>query len=244
MKGSKRQFPAQTGEYTVKVKNGAGWRAFDHARLPISVGQPYHEGEKFRATLEWAKHRFEKVTVCVNDTLQRHNLEFDGKSPELAVEFAEAAGRQWIENQIPMIRSTLSHYEIIRWDQRRSDPRFDDELARMHAAYEYNSEFKREVDQEVRAFWDRRRTREQLDLDRFQEFKIYSVRFLLEECAAYELMFERDNAVDVYPGSTFLPCKLHSVEGLGKRGFTRIDFSRNRNALPERSYGRPVLVRG
>lgn len=225
MRGS--EFPPQTGEYAVVVKNGAGWRAFDTARLPISVGQEYHEGEKLRATLEWAKHRFQKVIICVNDTLQRHNLQFSGQAADLATAFTEATGRQWIEDQLPMIRSILPHYEIIRWDQWRSDPGFDSEFARMQTLYETNSEFRAEVDAEVQSFWDRRRKKEPLSIERFPDFKDHSVQFLLEECAAYELMFKRDDAVDIYPGSTLLPCKLRSIDGLGKRGYTRIDFSSN-----------------
>ena len=52
MSGSKAtQYPPQDGAYAVKVKNGAGWNAFDTARLQISVGQPYHEGDKLAALL-------------------------------------------------------------------------------------------------------------------------------------------------------------------------------------------------
>ena len=77
MSGSKAtQYPPQDGAYAVKVKNGAGWNAFDTARLQISVGQPYHEGDKLAATADWVRHRFGRVIVCVNDTLQRFNHAF------------------------------------------------------------------------------------------------------------------------------------------------------------------------
>jgi len=62
-------YPPQTGEYKVMVKSGAAWRDYDTARLEISVGQPYHEGAKFEATVDWVKHRFSHSIVSVNDTL-------------------------------------------------------------------------------------------------------------------------------------------------------------------------------
>src|SRR5688572_6281343 len=95
-----KQYPAQTGSYAVKVKNGRGWHAYDVARLPISVGQSYHEGEKFKATLRWLQPRFKKIVICVNDTLQRHN--FSNISDNEAFFKAEAAGREWIERNIQL----------------------------------------------------------------------------------------------------------------------------------------------
>jgi hypothetical protein len=62
-------------DYWVRVKNGAGWRAFDRVRLMISVGQPYHEGKRLQAVIDWVNRNPEirHVHVSVNDLLQRHN---------------------------------------------------------------------------------------------------------------------------------------------------------------------------
>ena len=234
--------------YKVKVKNGAGWRAFDTARIHISVGQQYHEGEKFKATVDWAKDRFERVIICVNDTLQRstvdwakdrferviicvndtlqrHNME-EIMTPAEAFLAAEAAGREWIERNISQIRR-LPRYEIKRWEEWRSHADYQDELDRMVNAYHNNPAFTRQVEEEVQAFWDRHKKHDPaLSEDGFAAFRTHSTTYLLEECAAFQIMFCRNKGVDIYPGSTLLPCKISNISGLGDRGYTRIDFSR------------------
>lgn len=213
--------------YTVKVKNGAGWRAYNIARLQISVGQAYHEGEKFLATLNWTDERFEKVIICVNDTLQRHNYEFAGHTPEDAFKISEAAGRDWIERNYTRIKEELSNYEIIRWEQWKADPAYEYGMDLMRRLYSDNNIIRQDVEKEVDSFWKRALKRgDAPPASRYKEFKEHSLSYLLEECAIFQLMFARDNAVDIYPGSTLLPCKLKSAVDLGVRGYTRIDFRR------------------
>lgn len=219
------EFPPQTGKYAVKVKSGAAWRQFDLARLQISVGQPYHEGEKFRATVEWAKPRFRRgVIICVNDTLQRHNAISEGSTPSSALAFTVAAGDAWIKRNAPAL-SLLPDMSVSRWEDWRHDAEFPFELARKHRQYDEAPAFRKEVDAEVMAFWERRAKRVGPDDPMtFETFQRHSVAYLLEECAVFPLMAKRDRAVDIYPGSTLLPCKLQSDGRLGSRGYTRIDF--------------------
>lgn len=212
--------------YIVKVKNGAGWRAFDNARLQISVGQEYHEGEKFLATLQWAGERFKKVTICVNDTLQRHNLEFEGSAPETAYMLSEEAGRCWIERNIGNI-SKLPNYEMTRWEQWRTDAAYSYGLETMERLYRQNKAFRMEVNLEIDAFWDRALRRGNAPkISKREKFQKHSLSYLLEECAIFQLMFAKETAVDIYPGSTLLPCKINASGNLGTRGYTRIDFRR------------------
>ena len=60
--------------YRLRVSASPGWVDYRACTLGISVGQPYHEGEKFAATVEWAARHFEEIVVDVSDTLQRHRL--------------------------------------------------------------------------------------------------------------------------------------------------------------------------
>ena len=60
--------------YKLVTLRSPGWAAYSAATLLISVGQPYHEGEKFAATVAWASRHFERVHA---DTLQRHNAPGD-----------------------------------------------------------------------------------------------------------------------------------------------------------------------
>lgn len=229
MSGSKAcQYPPQDGAYAVKVKNGAGWNAFDTARFHISVGQAHHEDEKFRAAMRWAGHRFQKVIICVNDTLQRHNHIFDGMNDKGAFAKAEADGREWLERNLQIIRC-LPDVEIHRWEDWRSRPDYDEKHAEIAEQYCNDRHFRETIDTEVLTFWQRRQKRTGLtEAYRFADFRQNSTNYLIEECAAFCLMFQSDHAVDIYPGSVLLPCALFKNEdGLGTRAFTRIDFRKN-----------------
>jgi tRNA-dependent cyclodipeptide synthase len=200
----------------VKVKRACAWNTFDVARLQISVGQSYHEGADLEATVKWAKNNFKKVIVCVNDTLQRHNFEFAGDVPDVARTKAEAAGREWIEENYKIL-STLPNVEIIRWDQ------WDNSNTRkMESLYETIPLFKKTIDDEIKNFWNRRSSKQRHNTTEWVSFNDHSKRYLLEECAVFAKMFERDRAADIYPGSTLIPCNL--LKGMGQYGFTRIEF--------------------
>ena len=234
MKDSKFQYPPQIGTYSVKVKSGASWKAYKHARFQISVGQEYHESEKFKATMEWAKHRFDKVIICVNDTLQRYNFICNEGLQDLEAHTkAEAQGREWVERNISTIRS-LPNYEIHRWDDWRNHLEFQKEYAYVTNLYEHEALVKDLVMQDVLTFWNRRTQKRGNHTGvSFSEFKNASTNYLIEETAAFFLMFKKDHAVDIYPGSTLLPCVLahkycfnSDSSPLGEKAFTRIDFAR------------------
>ena len=236
MSGSRaQQYPPQDGAYAVKVKNGAGWRAFDTARLQISVGQPYHENDKFEATLDWCRHRFEHVIVCINDTLQSYNHQFDRMSPRDAYAKARADGDAWLERNQPMIERLPSH-EIHRWDDWKVWPYFARSMHQTMQLAKTNSEFRDALHQNIKDFWARKLRKDGLtEQYRFPEFARLSERYLIEETAIFSQMFKAAHAVDVYPGSVLLPCVLFAgrqvpgaPEGLELGAFTRIDFARNK----------------
>lgn len=233
MKNSKNNYPAQLGSYAVKVKNGGGWQQYSTARLQISVGQEYHEGAKFKATIEWAKHRFDKVVICVNDTLQRYNyMHKEGVSEVEAYAQSEVAGREWVERNINAIRS-LPSCEIIRWNNWLDHPNFNDEHKFINDLYDNDEELRSLINADVLAFWRRKQIREGMSTYAdFESFKRFSTEYLLEETAAFFLMFKKEKAVDIYPGTVLLPCVLVekylniSNRNLGSGAFTRIDFLR------------------
>lgn len=232
------QYPAQTGDYAVKVKSGAGWQNFDTARLQISVGQPYHEQAKLEATINWVKHRFDRVIICANDTLQRFNFEFDGLSCDEAYKVSENEGREWLERNIALLR-TLPSVEIYRWDHWRQQAQFQQSHERTLELYENNIEFKEAIDQNVMDFWNRRKDDSLSSSYQFQRFFNLSRDYLLEETAVFSMMFQKDMAMDIYPGTVLLPCTIFqgrkiegAPEGLDLGAFTRIDFKRNISKAP------------
>lgn len=232
MKNS-NQYPAQLGEYAVKVKTGASWKAFNTARLQISVGQPYHEQAKLEATLNWVKHRFDRVIICANDTLQRFNFEFEGMSSEDAYNRSESEGREWLERNIALMR-TLPSVEIYRWNHWKEQPDFQESYDKTLNLYQSNEEFRQAIDKNVMDFWDRRKEPTLSSAYKFQKFFSLSRDYLLEETAVFSMMFKKDRAMDIYPGTVLLPCTVFqgrkvtdAPEGLDLGAFTRIDFKRN-----------------
>lgn len=220
--------PRTLGEtYQIKVKVADGWQDQTVARLHISVGQDYHEGEKFQATVAWARGNFDDVIICVNDTLQRHNFIFQGKTPEEAHRISKAAGEDWIErNTTPEMR-TDPHVKIVRWDDWIHLDNYDDTLNRVSNRISTDMVYGKAIETEAVNFWERMKKRSGFKSDdQKDDFVEHSKNYLLEECAVFSMMFRRAKAADIYPGSTLIPCQLFKPNKIATRGFTRIDFKK------------------
>lgn len=102
--------------YKAKVLRSGNWQRYETCRQHISVGQPYHEGEKLKATFEWAAKRFTKHVIVVADTLQRHNM--DGNAQQ-----AKRYGDEWLQRNRDLL-GILGSPEIIRWDDLIGSPDF------------------------------------------------------------------------------------------------------------------------
>ena len=65
--------------------------------LLISVGQPYHESDKFKATIELVGRKFKSCTLMLADTLQRHNISAqEGISEQEAYQTSLERGDAWL----------------------------------------------------------------------------------------------------------------------------------------------------
>lgn len=235
-----RQFPAQTGPYTVKVKSEqctAGWQNFSTARAQISVGQDYHEGEKLAALAGWLSPRFESVDICVNDTLQRFGLMFDHEIDESAARImAGRDGHAWAARNRHLF--TDAHMRLVHWDTWLTDARFGRTHTQIRALYENNREFHHAIDGNIQSLWERRQRLHpgRYATARFIPFAGLSRQYLLEEISAFALMYADKTAIDVYPGTTIFAALVFqgrdvpgAPEGLGRGHFCRVDFSRNKN---------------
>lgn len=222
-KNKNNEFPAQNGPLKVMTKNGSKWRAFSACRMQISVGQEKHEGLKFSALLEWCSIRFDSVTICVNDTLQRFNLlrEYPYRE-DIAVIRSRQDGDSWIDRNVP----PGTEVGIVRWDHWRSHIKFSDMLRKVYDLYENDYVFRSAIKLETEAFAKRNKV---MVTDKLN--KLCS-DFLLEETAVFSLMISDFEAVDIYPGTTLLPMrliqdgKIFGIELKNKSHFTRVDFHR------------------
>lgn len=233
-----KQYPAQYGAYIVRVKPSQStdnWQNYNTARLQISVGQHYHEAEKLSAVAEWAKHRFKKVFFCVNDTLQRFNLMFELSLNEAAAEEKSSKlGKEWVARNMPVI-SGVPQALIVPWNEWKAKPTYPKGFLQTEWLYANNEEFRQAIDRNIEEIWKRR---ENIDSalykkDRYKNFFALSKRYLLEEMAAFALMYNTEEAIDIYPGTTLFAATLfrgRNIEGappgLGMGHFCRIDFDR------------------
>lgn len=232
----RKQYPPQTGQYIVKVKNGSQWRDFNTCRLQISVGQAYHEGDKFEATINWVKERFSHVIICVNDTLQRYNYIFEhGISEQHAKQISRIDGDEWIKRNLAVIE-TLPNYKIYRWDHWIKHPRTEHFYGKARYNYETHEAFYNSMQHTISNLWARKikQNKSFYENKGFGHFQNLSKQYLLEETAAFSCMFENTHALDIYPGTVLLPSILFNPtdktalpEGLISGYFTRIDFLRN-----------------
>src|SRR5690554_6664547 len=89
--------------YKVIVKNKSNWREYDTASLQVSVGYEKHTGDKCQAILGWAKANFDKVIICVNDTLQCYNRAYTSElhHDDLSLwDLTAQEGKDWLDSNI------------------------------------------------------------------------------------------------------------------------------------------------
>lgn len=233
-----KQFPAQNGAYIVRVKGNQStdsWQNYDTVRLQISVGQDYHEGGKLSATAEWSKHRFKKVFFCVNDTLQRFNIMFERSLDEAAAEKKSSIlGKEWVARNMPVIKG-VPQAQIVTWNEWKAKPAYPKGFLQTEWLYVNNEEFRRAIDRNIEEIWKRRENTDPAFYKKggYDNFFVLSKRYLLEEMAAFALMYDTEEAIDIYPGTTLFAATLFrgrniegAPQGLGKGHFCRIDFDR------------------
>lgn len=252
MNASKKhlQFPAPTGAYKVFVKDKGLWQKFSHARLHISIGNPKHDGEKFYALAEWAAKRFERITLIVSDTVQRHNITLrTGRNASEARALALHMGDQWIMRNTPAIE-LFSNVEITRWDDWLDQPAYEPIYDALLETFATDANLRATIRAKAIAFTKREKQIDDNNLA-FQAVNT-SITYILEEIAAFALMFSKDNAVDVYPGEWFndifvavsernispLLTSLEDVHCL------RVDFTRNKQAVGNDNSALQSLIEG
>lgn len=232
-----KERPLNDNPCHVKVKRAGGYQDYSAARFHISVGQEYHEGQKFKAAMDWGVENFSKLIICVNDTLQRHNLIFEGKNPEEAFDIAQQLGSDWVERNSSFISDAMKkadNVEVVRWETWHKHPDFVEEFQNINFLYDNDTYIQDEINREAEAFWLRRKKANNLSSNfQHEKFLKHSIEYLKEECAIFSIMFrEKPPAADVYPGSSLLPCRLLK-DGIGnsKHGFTKIEFRQTNSSV-------------
>lgn len=151
--------------------------------LPISVGQPYHEGDKFEATIKLINKKFKTCEIIVCDTLHKYNMD---NNYDLALQ----SGNDWLERNIPILNRVKSNclYTISRWDDWINKDKFNEYKKEILGIND--CEYLNSLEESITKYVDR-----QNDI-RLRE---NSLEYLIEECAVVPLMFDSGFQYHIYP---------------------------------------------
>lgn len=217
--------------YKVRARGLPNWKEYDNVRLEVSVGQPYHEGQKLAATMDWARSNFSLVTVIVGDLPQRYNLMIEeGLSSPDAWHRAKAAGDGWL------IRNSeaLQNVDVTRWQDWIENSRYQETLLQAKRLFLTNLDFNRAV---INAL-NEKFSRDDLPREKYEVFKRLSIEYLLEETAVFAVAYRELKGVSAYPGSflemwsMFLDKEIpEAPEGLRYAHCIRLQYERRKAAI-------------
>jgi len=200
-------------------------------RFQISVGQEYHEGDKFLATVEWARTRFEDISLNLCDSLQRHNFEFLGLSPFSAFSLSLKKGDEWLERNSRAL--SLINPQITRWEDWKKDPRWYEIKNDTDKLYNSDLAFRIIINDSVESIWQRRSSKTFIPLEEKPLFFKTCEKYLLEEVAVSAIM-SSDNIAEIYPGSFPRPLYyLRDKNMPAPRSMTEIGFLKSKRVLRE-----------
>lgn len=165
----------------------------------ISVGQPYHEGNKFRATLREVNNIFKEYTIMVADTLQKYTLAIKddlARTPDDLYEFSAKLGEEWLERNKHIIEEELKiPYKIIRWNDFINNPNFAIDNQKVKELYSSSPDYKKIVDEVIESFLKRSNKTNVIDYKRYFN---YSLEYLLEEYAVFLQFKDLDFDYEIY----------------------------------------------
>ena len=229
------QYPPQTGFYKVFVKDKGTWQGHNVARLQISVGNPKHDGDKFFALAEWAAARFDHVILIVSDTLQKHNIGIQrGVNLDAAYRQSLHMGDEWLARNKAAI-DILSNKTVTRWDDWLNHADYQNTYMAISTLYNQREDVKTAIDNKAREFAIRHVGHDDNN-PALQEMTKIAARYIIEELAAFAIMFREPRAVDVYPGSWFQEIfdvlaqydGIPAIESFKTAECLRVDFVRNK----------------
>jgi tRNA-dependent cyclodipeptide synthase len=230
-------------DYVMRARAGGGG-AFPRCRLDVSVGQPYHEGEKFKAAVDWVNRYagapFDSCDLIVVDSLQRHTtVALEGLEPVAAYCRAIRAGDEWLARNREAIAAFAVPMRLWRWDELLASPRYAELRTRLERLLVAEPRFGDAIRRGAAQFAERLRQRgvPLRDEDRLLRC---STDYLLEEMAVIAFLQEDRPGIDCYPGS-WLPFQAIEADIPGlPRGLRGLDWvqlrpKRRRAAHPRAS---------
>lgn len=165
------------------------------AVIHISVGQEYHEGGKFWATIDAINAKFSQCDIMLCDTLQRYTLYINNPAITNAKQQCKLAleqGDYWLERNRAAIDSLTIPHNIYRWDHWLNDAEYNALREQVDKLYENDLAYRQAIHDTINVFIDRLKKRfadKEFDYEHF--FKV-SLEYLKEECAIIVPMWVRN----------------------------------------------------
>lgn len=171
--------------------------------LPISVGQAYHEGEKFKATIELVNSLFTSCSLIVCGSLQRHTLAIqynlsDEDSYQLSIKLAN----EWVKRNRPIFEK-LNNLSFSRWEDWLKHKDFSKHLNRIDTLCSEDPEFSIILKNNAEGYINRALIISQSDVDTDLKTK-KCIDYIKEEIAMQCLWAGRpDMQYELYPMKCF-----------------------------------------
>ena len=171
-----------------------------HCLATISVGQEVHEGDKFLSTIHLINQSFNRCTICIDDSLQRHSiaLEKNGTAEEF-YNYSIELGKKWLKRNQAAINQLQIPFEIIYWDKWLNHKYFETELQNIKDFFRSNTNCREAFETSINKFLSRylkRQSDHKVDIG-----KAYNLcrDYLFEECTALCLWVKSGFDYELYP---------------------------------------------
>jgi tRNA-dependent cyclodipeptide synthase len=199
--------------------------------LPISVGQKYHENDKFIATIELINSQFGECTVVVADTLARHTSlkESENDTDDTIRQRLRIKGDEWIKRNAKALKKLTIPHKIVRWDEYLEHQKYQNKRKRIESLYTDDQPFKKAVEGAMAGFLRRYKQQHINKKKIFGEEKAFedSLEYVKEECAVLILWPETENCdYLIYPN------KLHEAMYNLRRRFIAQDNGNSTKLQP------------
>ncbi len=149
-----------------------------HCIIHISVGQEYHEGDKFIATMDLINQTFKSCTIMLCDTLQRHTLRINNLdlSEDASRRKALQLGDEWLSRNKIAYDYLSIESKIMRWDQWLHHPDYNKYRIQIDKLYKENIAYKNNIKSTINKFLERQNL-----LNDKRAFNLCEA-YILEEC--------------------------------------------------------------
>lgn len=167
----------------------------------ISLGQIYHEGEKFIATMDLINETFKHCDLILCDTLQRYTVMIENENidEKEAYRITKEKGTEWLERNKLALNHLTIPIKIFRWDYWLKHKNFQKYKNIIMELYENNYAYRKSLDLTIDKFLARK-----INIiygsSEFKRATDLSLQYLLEECPVLiPLWAETKDEFVIYP---------------------------------------------